>query len=371
MKLKLAAAVVFAAATSGALAVSARSSDPQDLTVHEWGTFTSIAGEEGQAIEWIPQSGPYDLPCFVEQVGFRYKASLFGTVRMETPVLYFYSPRETTVDVRVTFPQGLLTEWYPKARISPARGVLSWDSVRVTPGLTPALPVEAGSSHYYLARGTDAAPIAVGSQREKFLFYRGVGRFRPPLSAVSLKDGGIEIRSLDDGPVGDVIVFDNHRGQRAHRLAHVQGSARTLLPMAEGEGSVEDDLRALLLKHGLFAKEADAMVATWQDSWFDQGTRVFYVMSGASVDRLLPLDINPKPASVARVFVGRIEMVTPAVVGEVKAALEASDFATIRKHERFLQVILDRMSRGNATERARLDGRLRTFYASRPVAAGC
>jgi hypothetical protein len=28
------------------------------LTVHEWGTFTSIAGRGGQAVEWSPLTGP-------------------------------------------------------------------------------------------------------------------------------------------------------------------------------------------------------------------------------------------------------------------------------------------------------------------------
>ena len=37
------------------------------------------------------------------------------TVRMETPVLYFYSARKTTVSVAVDFPKGLITEWYPHA----------------------------------------------------------------------------------------------------------------------------------------------------------------------------------------------------------------------------------------------------------------
>ena len=36
------------------------------LAVHEWGTFTTVAGEDGRAIEWLPLSGPTDLPCFVE-----------------------------------------------------------------------------------------------------------------------------------------------------------------------------------------------------------------------------------------------------------------------------------------------------------------
>src|SRR5438128_2485782 len=77
--------------------------DP-DLAVHEWGTFTSIADRSGQAIDWLPLSGFSDLPDFVEH--FRtanFKTRLRGTVRMETPVLYFYSPRETTLSVNVKF----------------------------------------------------------------------------------------------------------------------------------------------------------------------------------------------------------------------------------------------------------------------------
>ena len=29
-----------------------------DLTVHEWGTFTAIAGTDGRAIEWLPLGLP-------------------------------------------------------------------------------------------------------------------------------------------------------------------------------------------------------------------------------------------------------------------------------------------------------------------------
>jgi hypothetical protein len=45
----------------------------------------------------------------------QFKCGLGGTVRMETPVLYFYSPRETTVSVKVSFAKGTITEWYPHA----------------------------------------------------------------------------------------------------------------------------------------------------------------------------------------------------------------------------------------------------------------
>src|SRR5260370_3601109 len=86
------------------------------LTAHEWGTFTSIAGNDGQAAEWLPLSGSTDLPGFVKH--FRnagFKRGLRGTARMETPVLYFYSAREATVAVKGAFSQGVITEWYPDA----------------------------------------------------------------------------------------------------------------------------------------------------------------------------------------------------------------------------------------------------------------
>jgi hypothetical protein len=35
------------------------------LIAHEWGTFTSIAAETGQAVEWLPLNNPSDLPNFV------------------------------------------------------------------------------------------------------------------------------------------------------------------------------------------------------------------------------------------------------------------------------------------------------------------
>jgi len=38
-----------------------------ELTVHEWGTFTSVAGPDGKAAQWLPLAGPGDLPCFVER----------------------------------------------------------------------------------------------------------------------------------------------------------------------------------------------------------------------------------------------------------------------------------------------------------------
>src|SRR5271166_2010372 len=93
-----------------------------DLTVHEWGTLTAIAVKDGRAVEWLPLTGSTDLPQFVAHLGTaNLKPGLRGTIRMETPVLYFYSPRDVTVSVKVAFSQGLISEWYPHAaRVTPS-----------------------------------------------------------------------------------------------------------------------------------------------------------------------------------------------------------------------------------------------------------
>src|SRR5580692_3466759 len=114
---------------TGGSPVTASSDDlhPDALTVHEWGTFTTVAGPDGQATDWLPLSGPNDLPCFVEHFGnnvlYKYSPDfgakltyaeaatrLKAKVRMETPVLYFYSPREEDLNVKVDFPSGLISE---------------------------------------------------------------------------------------------------------------------------------------------------------------------------------------------------------------------------------------------------------------------
>ena len=164
VKMCVAAAGVFAA-----LAASP-GPDPVRLTVHEWGTFTSIAGENGGAVPWRPLSGPPELPSFVIGSRVQRKSDLTATVRMETPVLYFYAPQEAVLDVSVRFHQGLFTEYFPRASSTP--DTISWSKVRIQPGVTPSFPTEAEKSHYYAARHTDAfsataSPCSLGlAERE-------------------------------------------------------------------------------------------------------------------------------------------------------------------------------------------------------------
>jgi hypothetical protein len=72
------------------------------------------------------------------------------------------------------------------------------------------------------------------------------------------------------------------------------------------------DLEHALISQGLYQKEARAMIETWRDSWFEEGTRLFYIVPAQAVDDILPLDIQPARSEIDRVFVGRIKLITPA-----------------------------------------------------------
>ena len=85
------------------------------------------------------------------------------------------------------------------------------------------------------------------------------------------------------------------------------------------------------------------MLETWRDSWFEDGTRVFYIVPRTSVDAILPLTITPAPTDIKRVFVGRMELVTPAVQQTVEAAIADRNSAVLERHARFLGPITDRI----------------------------
>ena len=70
MKLNVRLALVLAPVLALSAAVLPIAADrlaesPFDLTVHEWGTFTSVAGVDGTAIEWDALGCKNDLPGFV------------------------------------------------------------------------------------------------------------------------------------------------------------------------------------------------------------------------------------------------------------------------------------------------------------------
>src|SRR5581483_2120765 len=70
------------------LGAASRAASPKDFTVHEWGTFTTVAGEDGRAVDWLPLGGPTDLPCFVEHFQERGTAKIIPIEPNGAPLDY-------------------------------------------------------------------------------------------------------------------------------------------------------------------------------------------------------------------------------------------------------------------------------------------
>jgi len=403
---------------------NSRVTDSSDLTAHEWGTFTSISGPDGRPMDWLTLSGSTNLPSFVEHFrDVKFKGGLRGIVRMETPVLYFYSPQETNVSVDVSFSRGLITEWYPHAdSVNPtlttrdfslynlkSPGSISWHSIHVDPHAATDFPSDNSDNPYYAARQTSSSPLelptANGPQHEKFLFYRGVAAFPPPLSATISSDGTVFLQNdlrtdsaprgselqprqsvsantglqpprnplpIFPGPSGETtskeipnVIFFERRGTRiGYRiLGPLRDQASLSTPSLDGSlDSLSSTLEGFLISQGLFPDEAHAMLETWKSSWFEEGSRLIYIVPRPFVDSVLPLHINPAPANIVRVFVGRLELITPTTQQVVESAFLTGDRSTLAKYSRFLDPILCFMLQQSADE-SRQNRLLQYLYA--------
>lgn len=367
---------------------------------HEWGTFTSLVGSDG-----ITQDGMYHedekLPEFVHGFGaiaqpepppaappprpaplpppdrpcrgkgcfdFTFYDSNVITQKMETPVIYFYTDARRTVTVNVRFPEGVVTETYPAPiATSPSRGNIreakngnTTFRVDVFPEMTGNLPFVANDNIYGHARNVASNVLRSGNEVEKFIFYRGIGKFQPRLGMKS--EGGHLYFQPERGRVPVAAFLVHVDGSGYGQMFQVQGlSAGRQTVVSRGEldrlsgirepyshylrgARMGDALVNALESAGLYTDEARAMVKTWEHGYLKvPGLRLLYVLPRTEVDTVLPLTITPVPESVERAFVARIEILRDteeqSLVERVKSdtTLRASDFG------RFAEPILRRL----------------------------
>lgn len=338
MRPHLLATVVLGCSAAALFALEGPSAAPtkdkggEKFIVHEWGTLSTFSGSDGVYRKFYPDDRY--LPQFVYS---RYRNIKGGIpdvlVSLETPVLYFYSDRVKTATVRVDFPKGRMTEWYPAVSRETSEGIV-WEDIHIDPKGRPTLPREKAKSRYYAARETDAAALRVANkdknEDEKFLFYRGVADVEMPLVVRALRGGKFTVKNTGDEAISAFVLVSVRSGKVrftvADRLSPDSERTMEALPRESTPEKLGTALVELLTHEGLYDKEARAMVATWRSDWFgDDGTRILYLVPQRRTEALLPLRIAPKPSELRRVLVGRHDVLTPEKEDEITQLVKKLD----------------------------------------------
>jgi hypothetical protein len=321
------------------------------FSVHEWGTFTTVNGSDGGQLPGL-EVEEETLPNFVHSLaGFApankgWSRPVRGvTVKMETPVVYFYANQPCAVRLEVGFNGGSISQWYPNRT---AGEVMSPRPV----GLTPAVPVDfsggyRGGAVWELEVLAPDATDAITASREwetpqwprarvpgancvrgpageveGFVFYRGVGHFEPPLRVSCDETGRIKVENIGPARIPFVLIYDQRPGLPVsailwHGALEPGQSHAEPIPVLssfrrETTGSIREGVfPSALIAAGLTAAEAKAMLDTWHESYFERhGLRVFWVVPRVFTDQVLPMTITPRPTKVERVLVGRSEVLT-------------------------------------------------------------
>src|ERR1039457_1510236 len=111
-------------------------------TAHEWGTFTSLCGSDGSRLSGLYKEEEA-LPNFVYSIGsndytvdgkfpnlsstldddkgWNHNIKLENVnIKMETPVIYFYTPQTFSAKVNVHFNKGMISQYYPCPSVVPS-----------------------------------------------------------------------------------------------------------------------------------------------------------------------------------------------------------------------------------------------------------
>mgnify|MGYP000907797007 CR=1 FL=1 len=326
------------------------------LKIHEWGTMTSRHRSSGEALGGLNNTAHQDvLPAFVHILNnsglqtFGKGNDVIGhsdvTMRLETPVVYFYPDRDfdksKKINFKASFSGGLLNEFYPKALIwneniisqggshlnARSRSSLEWKDIE----LGGDWPIPQTDMPVWLApRQVKAAKVRVGSEAEHYLFYRGVAHI-PALLATqhSKPENYLKISTPAENTLHSqkliipnawyisiqpdkTLAFKNLGALILNKSNHLLGEMKYQFPQNRytpaGKAKLREEIHEALVRDGLFDDEAWAMLNTWDSSYFEQsGERILFIAPKAWMDHYLPLEVSV-PSQITRVFVGRIDL---------------------------------------------------------------
>jgi hypothetical protein len=323
-----------------------------DLRVHEWGVFTVYPDAKyaniGMKSEWE------SLPKFFYRQ-FPEQRLRWQPATWRKPIVYFYSkPHCLRVDVTVTFKKGVPVVWWPCCEKPVDNGgrapskkplfrSLTWSGWlgKSTPNqagsnLTPNRPNWQAASEYPMpkdcwltqARLKDATPITVkgtivkrsapwmSEQREteRFIFYDGLAPVPAGLLCTAVEAKSVTLKNGAAFVMQSVFVIDRRKamGKKGVRFGQLNklgpGAASQValaeVPEAEWPGRARKSVLGALMAAGLFEAEAEALLKIWDKGFFESGgVTAFYVLPRSEYDRMIAIDIRPKPSELVRVGV--------------------------------------------------------------------
>ena len=203
------------------------------LVVHEWGTFTTLSTSWGEPLEGLYVDATR-LPGFVHglpffnygDAGWPDPSRLRGvTVKMETPVLYFYSEAEMDVSAEVGFQGGTISQWFPQRHdgeanpagpvvdlgAAPYQGSIAWKAKVIakaaSAGMVPSHPA-ADHAEWVAPRATASNWLkGEDGMVEKFLFYRGLGNFPSSVTLRFTEQGQLKVKNVGPDPIPFLLVY--------------------------------------------------------------------------------------------------------------------------------------------------------------------
>jgi hypothetical protein len=154
------------------------------------------------------------------------------------------------------------------------------------------------------------------SQREteRFIYYDGLVPAPNHLRCVKASPDSVTVRNSADFSIRDLFVVDRRLTRaRAMAFAHVPGPiaaweerAVSLRPVPADawQASAVEPVSKALVAAGLTEAEAKAVLKIWDQGFFGApGVTAFYLLPQAEYDRMLPLEISPKPRKLVRVAI--------------------------------------------------------------------
>ena len=401
--------------------------------LHEWGTFTTVSGSDGGLLAGLHVEEEHLPPFVYSHLGMRpqggmaseqmYIARLMQgnrskqmfvmqdskeviqplmtkgmpnamlqnvTVKMETPVIYFYGDDTKKVNVKVGFNGGTISQWYPERKAGDTPnlvkkgehkisnslknvsdremvfyrpidfskhydGSIEWDVEILSKAESdPAYTFKPNENTTWIyPRVPGANMIKVGNEYEDYLFYRGVGNFELPAVFSVDEAESLEVKNNSAEVIPFAFAFENIGGKFRYKAigevaaGEVAKVAESDWHMAaEGESQqveVFQQMREGLISQGLTSDEANGMIKTWWKSYFNKpGLRVFWVVPEVDLERILPLRVNPKPASQVRVLVGRADVMRPRFEKRLIDALGTYAFLGYQR-DRFILPYMNRL----------------------------